>query len=298
MSYRYLPAEVGACSEASFSAGAQSATSSGSRSASKCSRRGSRTGSSMTRRSGMTSARSTGIPGLERWISLQRASLASRSAWRDTGAAKTTTATCGRPPCESFARYNRRSRCWRTYRGSGRKRTSASARFSETWPRAGMTHAGIAYRLPPLAPAMSGIGYGFWPTPVVMDATLRESVGKWLRRRKVWEARGDILHLRLPIAVELFPNARWLTEGRRWPTPTASDARRSPGDMTRRASLGAAVCRFQQRGGELNPRWVEWLQGWPIGWTDLKPLATVKFLRWLQLHGCYSLERQPVRTSV
>ena len=29
-------------------------------------------------------------------------------------------------------------------------------------------------------------------------------------------------------------------------------------------------------GGKLNPDWVEWLMGWPIGWTELKPLETVK----------------------
>ena len=29
--------------------------------------------------------------------------------------------------------------------------------------------------------------------------------------------------------------------------------------------------------GQLNPSWVEWLMAWPIGWTDLKPLATDKF---------------------
>jgi len=32
-----------------------------------------------------------------------------------------------------------------------------------------------------------------------------------------------------------------------------------------------------QAGGPLNPEWVEWLMGWPLGWTDLKPLATDKF---------------------
>ena len=32
-------------------------------------------------------------------------------------------------------------------------------------------------------------------------------------------------------------------------------------------------------GGKLNPMWVEWLMGWPLGWTDLKPLETVKYLR-------------------
>jgi hypothetical protein len=38
-------------------------------------------------------------------------------------------------------------------------------------------------------------------------------------------------------------------------------------------------------GGTLNPNWVEWLMGWPIGWTDLKPLEMGKFQRWLDLHG-------------
>jgi hypothetical protein len=37
--------------------------------------------------------------------------------------------------------------------------------------------------------------------------------------------------------------------------------------------------------GALNPTWVEWLMGWPLGWTDLKPLETDKFQAWLQQHG-------------
>ena len=28
--------------------------------------------------------------------------------------------------------------------------------------------------------------------------------------------------------------------------------------------------------GQLNPSWVAWLMGWPIGWTDLKPLEMDK----------------------
>jgi hypothetical protein len=38
-------------------------------------------------------------------------------------------------------------------------------------------------------------------------------------------------------------------------------------------------------GGQLNPPWVEWLMGWPIGWTDLRPLETDKFQQWLQQFG-------------
>jgi hypothetical protein len=34
-------------------------------------------------------------------------------------------------------------------------------------------------------------------------------------------------------------------------------------------------------GRYLKPSVTEWLMGWPIGWTDLKPLETDKFREWL-----------------
>ena len=40
-----------------------------------------------------------------------------------------------------------------------------------------------------------------------------------------------------------------------------------------------------QIGGQLNPMWVEWLMGWPIGWTDCDVLETDKFQQWLHSHG-------------
>ena len=38
-------------------------------------------------------------------------------------------------------------------------------------------------------------------------------------------------------------------------------------------------------GGQLNPPWVEWLMGWPIGWTDLKPLETARSRKWPHSHS-------------
>ena len=38
-------------------------------------------------------------------------------------------------------------------------------------------------------------------------------------------------------------------------------------------------------GGIPNPEFSEWLMGWPIGWTGLKPLEMDKFQSWLQQHG-------------
>ncbi len=38
--------------------------------------------------------------------------------------------------------------------------------------------------------------------------------------------------------------------------------------------------KYQEGGGQLNPDWVEWLMGWPIGWTSIKPLKELIWLSW------------------
>lgn len=67
-----------------------------------------------------------------------------------------------------------------------------------------------------------------------------------------------------------------------FPTPTVADSKNldNPSRL-RRASpeLGNVV------GGTLNPRWVEWLMGWAIGWVSLEPLETDRFHEWLRKHG-------------
>lgn len=40
-------------------------------------------------------------------------------------------------------------------------------------------------------------------------------------------------------------------------------------------------------GPDYCPELAEWVMGWPIGWTALKPLETAKFQQWLLLHGKY-----------
>ena len=37
--------------------------------------------------------------------------------------------------------------------------------------------------------------------------------------------------------------------------------------------------------GHLNPEWLEWFMGWPMGWTELEPLEMGKFQSWRQAHG-------------
>ena len=72
-----------------------------------------------------------------------------------------------------------------------------------------------------------------------------------------------------------------------WPTPNKRDWKDSGATQGNRHSpnLGTAVHRATPAGGTLNPDWVEWLMGWPIGWTGLAPLETDKFQQWYERHG-------------
>jgi site-specific DNA-cytosine methylase len=95
----------------------------------------------------------------------------------------------------------------------------------------------------------------WWPTPTAADAD----------RRSATYFRGNPTLLG---AVEL------------WPTPTARDSRSFKGAQHMAgwtgadslAETGATV--EQTRSGALNPTWVEWLMGFPLGWTDCGPSAT------------------------
>jgi hypothetical protein len=61
------------------------------------------------------------------------------------------------------------------------------------------------------------------------------------------------------------------------PTPTTQDGSNNCGpSQVDRNSLNATV------GGPLNPEWVEWLQGFPRGWTSLEPLSKEAFDDWFR----------------
>lgn len=81
-----------------------------------------------------------------------------------------------------------------------------------------------------------------------------------------------------------------------WATPQARDFRSGQTIRfeTKNRPSGAAASNNlnDQVGGQLNPTWVEWLMGWPLGWTGLKPLETAKYQAWLRSHGGLSTNRR------
>jgi DNA (cytosine-5)-methyltransferase 1 len=63
---------------------------------------------------------------------------------------------------------------------------------------------------------------------------------------------------------------------RNWPTPKARDYKdgKTEGNFDRNSPDLGKVVGQSATSGALNPTWVEWLMGFPLGWTDLGPSAT------------------------
>jgi len=67
------------------------------------------------------------------------------------------------------------------------------------------------------------------------------------------------------------------TIAKQLPTPTAHMAKETnaPSEALRNQPSMTSIV-----GGTLNPVWVEWLMGWPLGWTDLKPIDSDDICSW------------------
>jgi len=137
-----------------------------------------------------------------------------------------------------------------------------------------------------------------WPTPSVSDTeggqqsdrVEKTQSGAYILRKK--GKPDSTFGAKLSDAV-LFEDKKM------WPTPKRRDYKggfrteslvRKDGRSRAMDALPNAVLNGKGsetcNGGSLNPTWVEWLMGWPLGWTDLKPLETDKYQQWLQQHGC------------
>jgi site-specific DNA-cytosine methylase len=66
------------------------------------------------------------------------------------------------------------------------------------------------------------------------------------------------------------PSLETMARKNLWPTPCARDSRDcgAPAEASRNTPSLA-----HQPGGQLNPTWVEWLMGYPLGWTELEDWA-------------------------
>jgi hypothetical protein len=168
---------------------------------------------------------------------------------------------CGEKWRASFTKYDPDMRLWKTHQCL---LLGDLEPFLETWPQWGLMRDGECWEQRMLEQTIreteSGLSQQMWPTPTAHNA-----------KEKGYPAEFNRMTQGLGTVVKKFP------------TPQASD-NRDRGNMSnpsiqRRVVKGKQIMLSQSvhpTSGQLNPTWVEWLMGWPLGWTDLKPLATDK----------------------
>ena len=133
--------------------------------------------------------------------------------------------------------------------------------------RSGMWENFIVYPLPPVAALrIKGTESGLLPTPRAKEpGRTTEGYGRGLA--ELVEGKTQ-----LP--------AKKMKASQRWPPPTSRDwkdgSAKSCRNVPANCLLGREVHAREdyQTTGSLNPQWVEWLMGYPDGWTDLNSLET------------------------
>ncbi len=199
-------------------------------------------------------------------------------------------AECGEKWQGSFAKWSQDSFSWKTHQCS---LLGGLDKFSETWPQWGLMRDGECWEQQTLERTIKGIGYGLSPNGVDSFHTpntagldggsnsrkaLKKKMEKFPTPRAQEPARTSEGYGR---------GLKELIEGKqqikKFQTPISrmwKDNGQSPSELNRNSETLAT-----QAGGSLNPTWVEWLMGWPLGWTDLKPLETDKCHCVQQQHG-------------
>jgi hypothetical protein len=126
------------------------------------------------------------------------------------------------------------------------------------------------------------------PTPTASDYKSQPT-------SKSWKAKGAInFKLSNPEIQEKWPTplaSDWKPRGpnskqqglaekvKNWPTPRTKGMCGGSGSwdlLNKNTTKEEARQMGAGNGGKLNPTWVEWLMGWPLEWTDLKPLEMDK----------------------
>ena len=198
----------------------------------------------------------------------------------------------GRKCGESFAKYDRNLSMWKIPLCLLPK---VSIPFLETWPRAGMMQSGECWEEVTLERRTNGNESGYlqeqFPTPVRHDASNRDATAETTICRDNPALETFVMFFPQPVGKMTTPGEKLiekaiarLQNGKdRFRLKTKQIKKLSPWKLLKKLrnlnllSLEEMNAVGSQTGGKLNPEFVEWLMGWPIGWTGLQPLETVKY---------------------
>jgi hypothetical protein len=158
---------------------------------------------------------------------------------------------CGEKWRGSFVKYDPATSSWKTHQCS---LAGDLDEFLETWPAWGLMRDGECWEQKTLVQTIKGTEFGLSPNGV------------------------DSFHTPNTTGLDGGSNSRKALKKRQemWPTPTTRDYKGKSGSGRQERKGNPLDTLPNAIGGQLNPTWVEWLMGWPLGFTDLKPLEMDK----------------------
>ena len=157
----------------------------------------------------------------------------------------------------SFTKYSPDSCSWKTHQCS---LLGDLEQFSETWPQWGLMRDGECWEHQTLERSMKGNESGLLPD------------------------NQNFFHTPNTTGLDGGSNSRKALKKRlsTWPTPTTPTG---GGNIGGSGAYKNAIKNGTHIPHSINPNLYEWLMGWPIGWTDLKPLEMDKYHFVRQQHG-------------
>ena len=207
-------------------------------------------------RFGMTFKPLTEDRGADLLTSYLAASRARTSAPPEKAPASTeSAAVCGSTWRESSVRYCLDSSSWKTAHCLWEEALPWS---SVILPRWGMTRNGVVYQHRMSERPINATASGLWPTPCKTDGMIgwSETVVK-NRETTGLRPSGCKIGYQINYVRQTFP--------------------------------------YVMKDGRYHPKLGEWLNGWPLGWSQLQPLAMDKFREWRQQHSlCFLDDKESV----
>ena len=214
---------------------------------------------------GLTCEPSTASRGVEMWMSSLPGSRANLSASLESVKESKMSATFGPRFQGSLARFDHQSLSWRTSQASLMPPGWVSL---ETCPKWGMISRGELFELQKpghLTKERDSLGLDSFPTPTTQDA------GKATKKLRT-DHQNNLTAIVFQKETFPTPTARDWKGGYREASLMRKDGKSRRFDALPNAAIGGVGT--DQHPGQLNPDWVEWLMGWPIGWTDSGPAET------------------------
>ena len=188
------------------------------------------------------------------------------------GALKPKEVECGKKWRESLAKLDPNSALWKIPQCSLLEDLEQSL---EIWPKWGSMRNGECFPQPMLEQIIKEKEFGYWLTPTATAISGRSQEALEYRTKQR-ESQGHNTVQPGNLAEQVLYSGKIPCKDMKkptWPTPVARmwKDNASPSEFKRHEVPLAA-----QVGGKLNPMWTEWLMGWLLGWTDLKPLEMDK----------------------